>query len=104
MYLDRDLMVEDPFRTPLLAELANAAADAEGLAAELQRRGVTHLLFNQHEAARMARIAGRDDYFAALSAGGRQRMMELRRDHLETVFRDGPVEIMCWRPLQQVRR
>lgn len=105
MYLDRDLVVEDPFRTPLLAELANAAADTAALEAELHRRGVTHILSNEHEAARMARIAGRSEYFAALSAGGRQRMMELRRDHLEVVFRDGPVEIMSWRsPGERERR
>lgn len=104
MYLDRDLVVEDPFRPPLLGELAEASADAAALASELRRRGITHILFNRHEAARMAAIAGRNEYFAALSAGGRQRMMELRRDHLEVVFRDGPVEIMRWRSPDEAER
>lgn len=105
MYLDRDLVMEDPFQTPLLAELANTTADTAALAGELRRRGITHILFNEHEAARMATMTGRSEYFAALSAGGRQRMMELRRDHLDVVFRDGPVEIMRWRsPGEEERR
>ncbi|HPW54134.1 MAG: hypothetical protein KA072_00170 [Thermoanaerobaculaceae bacterium] len=105
MYLDRDLVIEDPFRTPLLAELANSAADTAALEGELRRRGITHLLYNQHEAARIAAMTGRAEYFASLTAGGRQRMMELRRDSLETVFRDGPVAIMRWRsPGEEVRR
>lgn len=105
MYLDRDLVTEDPFQTPLLAELANTTADTAALEGELRRWGITHVLYNEHEAARIATMTGRAEYFASLSAGGRQRMMELRRDHLEVVVRAGPVEIMRWRsPGEEERR
>ncbi|MCU0290728.1 MAG: hypothetical protein MUF10_01870 [Thermoanaerobaculaceae bacterium] len=97
LHLDRDLLVEDPFQQPLLVELANRSPDTSALAAELRRRGVTHVLVNWHEAARMAVLQGRDDYFGGLSPGGRQRMMELRRDFMQRVLEEGPVEVLTWR-------
>jgi hypothetical protein len=97
LHLDRDLLIEDPFQPPLLVELANRATGTAALAAELKRRGVTHVLVNWHEAARMAVLQGRDDYFGDLSPAGRQRMMELRRDFMQRVLEEGPVEVLTWR-------
>lgn len=96
MYLDRNLLIEDAFRVPLLGELAEAAADPCELEAMLRRRGVTHILFNRHEAPRMATIAGRPDLFAGLSAAARHRLETLRRERLVVLFADGPVEVLGW--------
>ena len=97
MYLDRELIIEDPFQTPLLVELANASRSTGDLERALRARGVTHLLMNWHEADRMAVISHRADFFADLGSDGRRRMMELRQDRLRTIFSEGPVEVLAWR-------
>ncbi|MEE4272567.1 MAG: hypothetical protein V2I67_12885 [Thermoanaerobaculales bacterium] len=60
--LERDFVVEDSFRTPLLVELAERSASAEELAAHLADHGVTHLLVNHAEARRIATAEGREHY------------------------------------------
>lgn len=94
MYIDRDVVVDDPFVTPLLATLAEAAPNARAIAAELRRRGVTHVLYNRQEAARIAALNRRSDYFAPLSPGGRARLEELLRSCLRPVASAGPVELL----------
>jgi len=97
MYLERDLIIEDPFQTPLLVELANGSSSTDELERTLHARGVTHLLVNWHEAERMAVISQRSDYFAGLTAAGRQRMMETLQSRMRRVFSEGPVEVLGWR-------
>jgi hypothetical protein len=60
--VDRDCLVEDSFRTPLLVEIAENSASAEAMAADLRGRGVTHLLWNASEAERIAVAEKRDRY------------------------------------------
>jgi len=59
--LERQVIVEDPYRTPLLVELAGAATSVEDLNQSLHRIGVTHILVNEREIQRMARIRGVHD-------------------------------------------
>ena len=95
MYIDRDVVVDDPFVTPLLVTLAESAPSARAIAAELRGRGVTHVLFNRHEAARIAALNRRSDYFAPLSPAGRARLEELFRSCLRPVATAGPVELLA---------
>ncbi len=60
--LDRAFVVEDSFRKPLLAEIADASASPVEIAARLQRLGITHLLVNEAEARRITGAAGRGHY------------------------------------------
>lgn len=93
LYIERDVLVEDPFRTPLLVELAASETSAAGIAARLASQGVTHVLFNAKEGRRIAAMNQRDEYFGGLSEGGRGRLDRFLDRHLECVFEDGPVRV-----------
>ncbi len=95
MYLDRDVIVDDPFVTPLLVTLAESAQTASAIAAELRREGVTHVLINRQEAARIAALNRRSDYLAPLSPAGRSRLDEFLRRCLRPVATAGPVELLA---------
>jgi hypothetical protein len=95
MYLDRAVVLDDPFVTPLLATLAETQPSAEAVAAELGRRGVTHLLLNRREAARIAELNGRTEYLAPLSPGGRERVATFFDRCLAPVASAGGVEVLA---------
>ena len=78
--LERQVIVEDPYRTPLLVELAGAATSVEDLNQSLHRIGVTHILVNEREIQRMARIRGVHDYWEPAS----ERSRKLIRSFLDT--------------------
>lgn len=61
---ERPILAEDPFHQPLLTELAMRNSTPEGMRDALEAMGVTHLLVNWAEAARMATMNGRQDYFS----------------------------------------
>jgi hypothetical protein len=81
-YVERPVVVEDPFRTPLLVELAASGASAANIAAHLEDLGVTHLLINSHEMPLAARLRGVDDYWAGASPGQRAIIDEFLRRRL----------------------
>ncbi len=74
--LDRDLIVEDPFQRPLLAELAEGARRPEDIVVALRKQGVTHLLVNHQEGRRIAALNGRGHYFEVHDGAARQRLAE----------------------------
>lgn len=74
--LDRDLIVEDPFHRPLLAELAEAARRPDDMVAALRAQGVSHLLVNYQEGRRIAALNGREHYFEVHDGLARQRLAE----------------------------
>ena len=95
MYLDRDLVVDDPLVTPLLVALAEAQPSAAAMAAELRRRGVTHVLYNRQEATRIAALNGRDEYLAPLSPAGRARLEAFLSGCLRRLTAAGPVDLLA---------
>ena len=95
MYLDRDVVVEDPFVTPLLVSLAASLPTAEAMAAELRRQGITHVLLNRHEAARIAALNRRADYFSPLSPAARERLEAFLSHCLEPIASAGAVEVLA---------
>lgn len=93
MYIDRDVVVEDPFKKPLLCELADTLPSAEAMAQALSQMGVSHLLVNWKEGRRMAALNQRGDYFDAASPEGKARIHELFRQRLVPLFSHGNVEV-----------
>lgn len=70
--IERRVIVEDPYRTPLLVELAEAASTPDALDASLRQLGVTHILVNQREMNRLARIRPAGDYWEPASDRSRR--------------------------------
>ena len=95
MYLERDVAVDDPFVTPLLAALAESQPSAPAMAAELRRQGITHVLLNRHEAARIAALNGRSEYLAPLSTAARARLDGFLSRCLEPFASAGAVEVLA---------
>ena len=60
--IDRDIVVEDQFRMPLLAVLARNSSTPGEIADRLGEIGVTHLLWNAEEAKRIAAAEGRTTF------------------------------------------
>ncbi len=78
--LKRQVIVEDPYRSPLLVELAEAANSIEDLSQSLHRLGVTHIMVNEAEMERLAGVRRVDDYWAPAS----DRSLRLIHTFLET--------------------
>jgi hypothetical protein len=95
LYFEREVLFEDPFRTPLLAEIAEHAGSADAIAAELRERGVTHVLLNGTEALRIASMNGREEYFGGLPAEARARLDEFLRGHLKRIWNEGTLELFA---------
>jgi 4-amino-4-deoxy-L-arabinose transferase-like glycosyltransferase len=76
-YVAAPLVVEDPFRTPLLVELAAEHPSAAAIARRLADLGVTHLMVNSHEMALSARLRGVDDFWSGASPAERRAIDEL---------------------------
>jgi hypothetical protein len=93
MYVERELVVEDPFHLPLLVELAEKASGPAAMARELEAMGVTHVLFNRHEADRMATSGGREDYFSQASPDAASRLRRFLATCLQRVHSAPPVEV-----------
>jgi len=71
MYLERQVMVEDPYRTPRLIELARGCSDPAELAHRVRALGATHLLVNLSEMDFYAGLRLKDDYWADASPAER---------------------------------
>ncbi len=60
---DRPVVFSDPYRDPLLLELARTSTSSRDLALRLSDMGVTHVLANHWEALRSARLRGTSGFF-----------------------------------------
>jgi hypothetical protein len=72
--IDRDIVVEDQFRKPLLAAIAERSSSHTEIMERLRSLGVTHLLWNAAEAERIATAEGRTDFLACSSQDARARL------------------------------
>lgn len=93
--LDRDLLVEDPFRKPLLVELAEATSSPREMAAILRQRGVTHLLVNPQEGRRIAVMNGRITYLEPHDEASAGRLVAFLTGCVESVITAPPVEVLA---------
>lgn len=97
LFLDRKLVVEDPFRTPLLIQLADRAGDESEIVRELRARGVTHVLFNREESERIALMLHRSKYFEPATPAGAESLRRFFALSLQPVFADGAVTVFSLR-------
>lgn len=86
LYVDRDVVVEDPYHEPLLVELAAAAGGPGELAARLHAMGVTHLLVNESEMGRLAKLRHVPDYWTGAGAHGRAVLRDFFEHEVRRVF------------------
>ncbi len=94
--IPRSVVVEDPYHPPLLVELAEAAPDPDTLLERLRSLGITHILVNRAEMARIARMRGLPGYFAEASPAARSRIAALL-ESLPHPWTDGPLELVAVR-------
>jgi hypothetical protein len=93
LHLDRDVVVEDPFHKPYLIEVAEVSSSGPEMAALLRERGITHVLYNEQEAARIARMRDQPGYFAGASAPVTARLQEFLGGCLVLVEEAKPVRV-----------
>ena len=89
--IERRVIVEDPFHTPLLVEMARRAPTAQALAARLAGRAVSHVLVNPAEMRRIAAQRGLASYWGEAGARERRIIADLLERGVvrEFVARDG---------------
>jgi hypothetical protein len=93
LHLERDVVLEDPFRTPYLVELARDAASPGEMSRSLQADGITHVLYNEHEADRIARMGRRSGYFSDAEGAVQVRLRTFLDECLELIQTAGPVRV-----------
>jgi len=91
--LDRAFVVEDPFRRPLLTELAERSSSPGEIATQLGQLGVTHLLVNHAEARRIAKAEGRERYLECATVEAENRLSRFLDAHARTILAGGWWEI-----------
>lgn len=87
LYVNREVLVEDPYRTPLLIELARGCHDSSELARRVSSLGATHVLVNSSEMDFFAGLRSNDNYWSDATASERQLIEELLSGHLRPLFR-----------------
>jgi hypothetical protein len=78
--IDREIVVEDQYRTPLLVELAESSSSFVEIGHRLRRLGITHILWNGAEADRIAAAEGRADFLACSSYEASARLDQFLAD------------------------
>jgi hypothetical protein len=97
LFLDRAVVVEDPFRTPLLVQLADRVDGESGIVRELRARGVTHVLYNREETERIAEMLHRSRYFEPTTPQGAENLRRFFELSLQPVFAEGAVTVFSLR-------
>jgi 4-amino-4-deoxy-L-arabinose transferase-like glycosyltransferase len=87
LYVNREVLVEDPYRTPLLIELARGCHDSSELARRVSSLGATHVLVNSSEMDFFAGLRSNDNYWSDATASERRLIEELLSGHLRPLFR-----------------
>ena len=95
LFLDRRLLVEDPFRTPLVVQVANRVRDESEIVQQLRARGVTHVLFNREESQRIAAMNHRSKYFEPDAPAGAESLQRFFEHSLQPVFAEGAVTVFA---------
>lgn len=95
LYIERDVVLEEPFRTPLLAELAARSRSPEEIASSLRAMGVTHILYNRHEADRIALMTNRPGYPEPDDPRAAARLRAFLERCLQSRFRSEHVDVLA---------
>jgi hypothetical protein len=89
----REVVLEDPFRTPYLLELAERSDSPAAMAQVLRERGITHVLYNEQEAARIAALRGQPSYFSGTQPAAADRLQQFFERCLELTAQAPPVRL-----------
>lgn len=87
LYLDRAVLVEDPYRTPLLVELATGCRDPGELAQRVRALGATHVLVNSSEMDFFAGLRSLDDYWSDATTAERKLIESFLAGHVRPLLR-----------------
>jgi hypothetical protein len=87
LYLDRAVLVEDPYRVPLLVELARGAETPSELADRVRALGATHILVNTSEMEFYAGMRSHTDYWEDASAAERAVIDGFLAKHVRPILR-----------------
>jgi hypothetical protein len=91
--IDRDVIVEDGFRTPLLVKLAESSDSPEQITRHLEGLGVSYLLWNHAEADRLAGARGRERYLECSTKKSEDLLAEFVERHTSPLVQGGWWEI-----------
>jgi hypothetical protein len=72
LYIEREVVIEDSYRLPLLAEWAEEAESTEALARRVADEGITHILIADAHLGWAARLRGSDDFWNGVDADTRR--------------------------------
>ncbi len=84
--LKRQMIVEDPYRIPLVVEIAEASSSTDDIVRSLRDLGITHILVNEREMARMAGMRGVEDYWVPASDQSRRLIQSFFETRVTHVF------------------
>jgi hypothetical protein len=86
LYLERAVLVEDPYRTPQLVELARDCRDPGELAHRVRSLGASHVLVNRSEMDFFAGLRGNDDYWSDATSEERALIQAFLANHLRPLL------------------
>jgi hypothetical protein len=95
---ERPVVFNDPYRDPLLLDLARNSSNAKDLAAHLEAMGLTHVLANRWEAVRSARLRGHDRFFVVRDPEVQTRLTDFCTRCLEPIWSDRGLELYLLNP------
>lgn len=87
LYLDRRVLVEDPYRTPLLVELARGCESSAELAQRVRELGATHVLVNTSEMSFFAGMRSSHDFWSDATPAERERIMGFLSEQVVPLLR-----------------
>jgi hypothetical protein len=87
LYLERAVLVEDPYRVPLLVELAAGSRNPAELADRVRGLGATHVLVNSSEMDFYGSVRGKDGYWSDATPDQLQIIEAFLAGHLNPIVR-----------------
>ena len=86
-YLEREVLVEDPYRTPWLVDLARGCTDPAELAVRVAELGATHVVVNTSEMDFYGGLRSKPDYWADATPPERLIIERFLSEELKPIFR-----------------
>lgn len=86
-YIDRAVVVEDPYRVPLLVELAAGADASAELARRVRGLGATHILVNASEMEFYAGMRSHEDYWQDATPAERRVIEQFLAEDVRPILR-----------------
>ena len=95
---ERPVVIEHPFGTPLILELARQSRDPGDMGTALSAEGVTHVLANRWEALRFAEMQGKERFFEYYDAATAANLEGFSQHCLDKIWSDRGVSLYRLEP------